>query len=753
MAIFDFPRIHFAGDIDIDVPTINNTVYFPLTMYDQMRSKPFLPPRLYFSNSQVVINVDPGNVPPIHNDQYNGYVYIEILTVNTIEVLRQWCMNPLGNLTVDQQYVPYYQAAEKDLGANGFPLIGRAPGYWNMWGSMGIQMSNVNVTGVQTFDGAAVNTYTTASIDPPADVAPFLNASFDLNPQPATGISTACIVETISAQSCFANMFCSNVNLYNTANPGEIYMQGNPRRFAASVYSNWRVLAWLPPMAGSARFTGTILFDESPGTGQSQLAEFFKNNSTYDGRTLKGIIVSFQTLEVYENRYDQNFYIENNFQPVHNPALATTIGTIAPWYEGDMETAVSGRNLMSLNQNKWYFNAGGQGIPVSCTPPVASLKDLGNGKALFSIDMGNTWPENMNPAFSVKNPPTKRGQVSFETMGVGIFSIRYASTADTQFASIDISPEANPLATVKQTGCLFDWVLTDPVQIQNVRNNYLQVYQVFFGKNPAHVAFINSVNRYSLANAGTTSDSVFESRILKEGDYMILSDQKGIYTNEGDTGAMGYYASSGTRVPCRLRIFERGVPVTTPIKIYMGYYTAPEAGNDPNLAFNPGTGNTVPMMMKDNDIVEMDLGGQAPLDIRHNAIYYFIYEGQYPGNSLPPFVINNNYTVMDSGAFVVLRVHPKKDYSRYIDKSRPDYTPPTYQVMYEEIFKLYDVVYPVMATVIPFTEANWNNGTAAGMVLQRTQMNWWTNILYMPRSRELSASQLELIQAWAESFN
>jgi hypothetical protein len=753
MAIFDFPRVHFAGNIDIDVPTINNTAYFPLTMYDQMRSKPFLPPRLYFSNSQLIINVNPGSVPPIQNDAYNGYVYIEILTVNTIEILRNWCMNPLGTLDVDQQFVPYYQAAEKDLGANGFPLIGKAPGYWNMWGSMGIQMSSVNVTGVQTFDGTLVNTYTPGSVNPPSDVVPFLKASFDLNPQPATGVSTACIVETISAQSSFANMFCSNVNLYNTSNPQEIFMQGNPRRFAASVYSNWRVLAWMPPMAGSARFTGTILFDESPGTEQSQLVQFFKDHSSYDGRILKGIIISFQTLEIYENRYNQNFYIENNFQPVHNPAHATTIGTIAPWYEGDMETAISGRNLLSLNQNKWYFNAGGQGIPVACTPPVASLRDLGNSKALFSIDMGNSWPENMNPAFSVNNPPTKRGQVSFETMEMGMISIRYANTVGSQFASIDISPGANPLSAVKQRGCIFDWVLSDAAQIQNIKNNYLQVYQMFYGSNPDHVKFINAVNKYTLSNTDASNNSVFESRILKESDYMILSDQKGIYTNEGDTGAIGFYASSGNRVPCRLRIFQRGVPVTTPIKIYMGYYTAPEAGNDPNLAFNPGTGNTVPMLMKDNDIVQIDLGGDTPLGIKHNAIYYFVYEGQYPANSLPPFVVNNNYTIMDTGAFVVLRVHPKKDYSQYTDKSRPDYTAPTYEVVYEEIFKLYDVVYPVMASVIPFTKANWNNGTAAGMVLQRTQMNLWSSILYMPRSRELSASQLELLQAWAETFN
>jgi hypothetical protein len=107
---------------------------------------------------------------------------------------------------------------------------------------------------------------------------------------------------------------------------------------------------------------------------------------------------------------------------------------------------------------------------------------------------------------------------------------------------------------------------------------------------------------------------------------------------------------------------------------------------------------------------------------------------------------------MDTGAFVVLRAHPIVDYSQYIDKSHPNYSVPSWELMYQEIFQLYDIVYPVMANVIPFTEANWNNGTTAGMVLQRTQMSNFTSINYMPRSRELSESQLQLIQAWAATF-
>ena len=73
MGLFDFPRIHFSGNIDINVPTINNSYYFPLTMYDQKRSKPFLPPRLYFSDPTIPEKIESPIKPEIIHDTDNGY--------------------------------------------------------------------------------------------------------------------------------------------------------------------------------------------------------------------------------------------------------------------------------------------------------------------------------------------------------------------------------------------------------------------------------------------------------------------------------------------------------------------------------------------------------------------------------------------------------------------------------------------------------------------------------------------------------
>ncbi|MDZ4756977.1 MAG: hypothetical protein SGJ10_02405 [Bacteroidota bacterium] len=716
MSLFDFPRINFNGDIDINVSTINNSVYFPLTLYDQMYSRPLFPPRLYFTNNEIITSVQPSINPKIYTDSVNGYVYIEIEPVNTIAELRTWCITPLGNLNIDADYIPYYKAAQLDLGINGFQLIGNVMGYWNMFGDFGVTVSNTTVTGVQTCDGNSVTTWSETSDAIPLDVAPFLGASFDLNTAPASGRTTALMVETISSQSVYANIYCSNINLFNREN---IYLQGNPIRFSAQLYSAWRVLNWMPPMAGSARFCTCIPFDGNEDIMSSDVVNFFKNNSGYDGRNLKGVFITLTLLEVFENRFDQNIYLKmDNPEVTPNPAQASVSGSITPWYDNDMKTGVIGRNLIPLYQKYWYNNGGDIGIPVAPVPAIASMKDLQNGSLLFSIDMGNTMPEQItnNPGIT---QPVFRGQATFETFNLGNLSFRYGTDKSTEICNIAVNPTDNPRVKIFQMGGVFDYIISDATLIQNIKDNYILVF---------------------LEVAGNA-----DVQVLKESTYMIASDQKGLYSNEGDTPSQGYLVNSGvTREQCNLRIYNKGLPATSNVDLYIAEYVVPEAANDPATTPLP----LVPFSAKDGDVVNLSAPA-SPLTMKNNAIYYFVYDNEYNNNTLPAFVVQNYYTIMDSGSFVVLRVHPKLDYTLF----GPPANPPTFNDVYNYVFQLYDVVYPIMASIHPFTEEVWNNGTMAGLVLQRVQLSYWNNIQYMPRSRELSASQLELLTAWANTFN
>ncbi len=720
MGLFDFPRIHFSGSIDIDVPTINNSYYFPLTMYDQRRSKPFLPPRLYFSKASIPEKVKSPLKPEVIFDSENGYWYIEIKPINTIPILRKWCRTPLGSdkESPDYAYYPFYKAADNDLGeVEGAVILGNPPGYWNMYGDMGVKMFDTTVKGVQTYQGGKVTTWCDDTPPQTKEISDILNCAFNLDTHPDSGISTAIMTETISSQSIYANIFCSSVNLFNKYNPEEVQLRGKPFRFSAMIYGAWRVVNWLPAMAGSARWCSSIPLESIPTADQENLISFFKSQNRYDGRSIKGVFVTFTTFEVFENRYDPNIYEPEGL--IKNPAQCTTVGSISPWYEDDLISAVSGRNLIAIGTNPIFTNKGtGSDIPIQLIPVIASHKKLSESLSIFSVDMGNSWPEMMTPGFVInKVQPAKRGEATFETLDLGSLSFRTGPDSSSEFASIDVDPTNNPLKKVFRQGCLFDFILTDSTQIDTIQNEYIYVYLV-------------------------VGDS--EKLVLKESTYMILTDTKGLYGEEGDNPDDGFMSFNMEKEPCRLRIFNKGIPVLEPIEIYVAEYIVPEAANDP--LSGPDTIST--QRIADNGIVSLVSNS---MQLKNTAVYYFVYKGQYPNDVIPPFT-DPNYTIMDTGSFVCLRVYPNKNYDKYLDPTHPEYTPPTYEVVYEEIFKLYDVVYPIMAEVHPFKKEVWENGIMAGLVQQRTDPTLWENILYMPRSRELSRSQRELILAWAKQF-
>jgi hypothetical protein len=455
------------------------------------------------------------------------------------------------------------------------------------------------------------------------------------------------------------------------------------------------------------------------------LVSFFDNNKAYDPRPLKGVFVTFQIFEVFENRYDQNIYKDN---PVafSNPAQATTVGSITPWYEDDMKACISGRQLINLGQKSVRL---GSGSGFRLTPVMSNLKVLSSNLAIYSLDFGNTWPEQMVPAYSSDNPPTHRGDAEFKTLGLGILSFRYGPDQSQEFYTISVDPESNPREKVFQKGCVFDLVISDPAIISNIQNNLISVY----------------LNYEPKSLLGTEC-------VMSESPYLLVSDQKGCYGESNDLASDGYMVYSEQKEACRIRIFEKGVPVNQKIPIYLAKWMVLEAGNDP---IKPAT-VTGPFMLADGD--ELDLsGGDQTLDMDDNAIYYFMYDNQYAHRSaapelpdVPPFASATGYTIMDTGSFICLRVHAFKDYSMYINPANWGTTPPDYDVVYNEVFKLYDIVYPLMAHIHPFSKEIWNNGTMAGLVLQRTNPSIWNNILYMPKSRELSRSQRSLLEAWAQ---
>jgi len=723
MALFDFPRIHFKGEMEINVATINNAATFPLTIYDATRSRPFLPPRLYFSSKDIIEGVPSPLEPDIHYDEVNGFYYLEVVPINTIELLRKWCMTPLCSdpSMPDIAYQPYYAAAEKDKALQPhLPLLGHCPGYWNMYGDMGVTMKHAKAASVQRCEKDpvtnqyAVKNYFPTSSDLPPDIQELLNATIDFDSVPQRGMTTATMCETVSNQSVFAYIFCSTINVTSADNPEHILLQGEPYRFQPMLYGTWKVLNWLPPMASSCRYSTAIPIVGRSPKWMEPIARFMMENRLDKTIPLKGVVVSFTVEQVFEYRYNPKHYLENGTKP--NPVKCITTCTITPWQEKDMRSAELGRYLVAQGCE----NILEKPIPIQFTPALSRITPLPDGTAVYTLDMGNTWPEAISPPLGptpkerATTPP--RDSVTFDTYDLGRLSLRYGDAKNTEFGHIGIDPINNPLQSVLDKGNLFDFHIKDPAALSNITDNYLHAY-------------------------------LNDKKVLTEVPYYITSDQKGLYAEEGDLPQNGYISYNETREPCRLRILQKGIPVSEPVELILAQWNAPEAGNDPMSTPN----TTRYLWVKDHDIVQLSL---EPLDLSNNGIYYFAYPDQYPDNVIPAYAsAGGNYTIFDTGAFVAMRVHPHRDYSQYLNPDNWGTTPPDWEVVYEEVFKLYDVVYPAMSQIHPWKKEVWNNGTMAGLVLQRTDLSIWNDILYMPKSRELSGAQRELLKAWANYVN
>jgi hypothetical protein len=76
----------------------------------------------------------------------------------------------------------------------------------------------------------------------------------------------------------------------------------------------------------------------------------------------------------------------------------------------------------------------------------------------------------------------------------------------------------------------------------------------------------------------------------------------------------------------------------------------------------------------------------------------------------------------------------------------------TWQVVYDNVFKYYQAILPIMNAVQPFTEANWSDPNWLARMAQVIDLKYWNTPRYMPVTRDLSANQRALLQAWAAKF-
>ncbi|PHK99535.1 hypothetical protein CGL56_00310 [Neolewinella marina] len=560
---------------------------------------------------------------------------------------------------------------------------------------MSVTLSTVDAVGVQRLEdskgGSRVVEYEKDDPEAPAVVQQLMNLRLDFH-SPAARTKKAVICDTIGNQAIHTYIFCSGLQLTNRRTGADI-LRGTPFRFAPLSFGAWKVLAGLkPPMASAARFCSAIPLEEMEVFSE-ELKSFLEGS---DERELRGVFVSLTLEQTLQNR-DPEYYETHGDRA--KPAKSTVVATLAPWYAGDLRSNVLGRQLATFNAAPPSHKT--ESLPLGTM--MSGIREFADGSGLFSVDLAATWPERMEQSAS--------GVRQFSTYGLGEMSFRYGDDLRDEFFNITVNEAVAPLDSVFARGSLFDCFLSKG-QVAKLKDEAIRVY-------------------------------LGEDLLFRETDYYITSDTKGLFGEAGEAPQAGYRVYDAQREPCILRILQRGQPVIRPIDVHMGVYRAPGTGNNP---LGPVDRQEV-LTLKDGDAVPLVNNALRPED---TGIYYFAYDGQYADNRIPPFAIaRKGYTIQDTSAFVTLNVVNNKDYSRYLSSANWNRSPPTWEVVYQEVFKLYHILFPAMGKVIPFEQGVYEDPYVREQVVALTDPALWNRVTYMPPNRILSKSQRELILAWS----
>ncbi len=386
-----------------------------------------------------------------------------------------------------------------------------------------------------------------------------------------------------------------------------------------------------------------------------------------------------------------------------NPDYAEIVGTLAPWYEGEMVSAPAGRLL--LPGTTFPVPQGGGGAPrqFGLAPAVLQVnREIG----LVSVDFGATFPDSYrNPAFD----PLQTGDNPKYDFGPVRLIVR------DQGHEYDLGPvQYQDTDGGDRKGWVFDFPLkglADPGKAA-VESGTFALHHEKYGD------------------------------LLGEANYLIASDQSCIIGEQGRPGSMAssFMNQGPADEPATVRVFRKGRELS--------------AGDCPDISVweYDTTPNQLP---GDRKKVTTTFKPGQPLTVSAERAGNRFYTFTLPGQKEPPA----NYGGFGPLDLMIapqinLRLLPNdRDYSEYYQN--PGDAQPignnklTFDVIYREILQNYYLLYPAMSIVVPLNDPEqWSGAEMAGRIMQRTQKSWWPKSEYMPRTRDLSASRRRLLHAW-----
>jgi hypothetical protein len=643
------------------------------------------------------------------------------------------------------------------------------PGEWNFYGSMGIDMqftipegmtgagdtSYVTVASAQTGPSTFYKTAAEAGSAPNADsIAPFIGAQLSYQKRTDYQHSSAMIIDCSQEGSSQSSMvICDNLMLRkpdNTilmsrnidANTGN-YTGGGQPSMARTGWLNFQRNTNFPGPGGAAgTFQHVVLFED--GLEYTALLDYFqKNRPAGETRPIKGAVYRWTLFRCSSQfRSDLAKLKEIYAQGGVNPAVGTLVGTIAPWYEGDqMEPQAMGRLLQPFstagfapNSSPGTFklpegsNGNGAKGGFRLAPMVVGV----NGTTL-SIDVSNTFPETYSDpdSFDAYQDDTIVSKTSNPKYDLGTVTLKLTNGGN----SWDLGTLSFDSSGTVSYGTEAFYTEGGMVDIPLSMNGY---------------------TADDLAEGDLTVVNASGETYLYEAELMVMSKQSTAYCEqEPKGGSTSQYNYAGTQQPVELTIYKKGRPITE------AEYAAMVAAGNGLVAYtwrlNPleliGTTNALPTAK--DDVTSLNFQLNTDVTTAGTNVVGVFFKGKTPLMG-GPFEEQGKLDYMVN-PLVYIRKLPNEDFSRYYEQ--PVASPPVgnetlhFGVIYEKIFRNYFLLYPVMSQMVPMNDPQeWANPNMAKKLLERIENTNWLSYQYMPRTRDLSRSRTELLQAFCNAI-
>jgi hypothetical protein len=703
MSIFDFPRINVKGLVQINVGTANNDDYAltagpnPST-FGGYTAPPGVDNQGYSFRlaSSAAVQPDPGLLPDRGND------------------------GALADWMIHRQPVRKFNNGATGVAAQ---LI---PGEWNYFGNMGMNMMETRVVGVLVRPG---------HVHVQDDASPGLaGATLSFNEGPGEKAGSKAMLIDVNPEAPPASQVFSD-NLLLVGSGGATLFNGKPSKSSTRMINFQRNTFLNGPNGAGGTFQCVV-----PVAGQP-IVQILKDLNPGD-RRLENLTQLVFRYTLFRSLQKINYWnygkngqmtpewfakIEELYQTQGSNATFVQIsGTIAPYYDGELQSMPTGRYL-APSSSQFFLSPGGNtapgGGPFSLAPAIVQ-NGVDAGEPYISIDLSATLPDQYVPDADFDPLNTSNN----DKFNLGPLQLGWRQGP--QFQSIGLVPylERVEVGGVKvQRGDLQGWIFDFPVE-----------------KIPAESYLVLS---------GTNTQGLAGDLLVEQPTWFV-SDQPGVYAEQGlqpttegwqkmpalpmstkTVSSQGYQDSQ-----LSFGAFTRGVPDKSgsyEIWISNQTYVDPRYSSSPPPvkivdAYTPGDSIAVPTGVAGTFIVTIAPHGSTAAQVVQ--------------------ALNN----LATAPMINIRILPNIEYAdlfTFDADGKPAATPAmNFQALYQRVFRNYFLLYPAMNEVIALNDPQMWVGAGLHHLLDRVDTKSWPSFKNMPRTRDLSATRRWLIQAYCHKF-